>query len=368
MLLEPPSGQTWTGTSQFTISDLSQALQRRRDEMIQISNCNQILLQNIPLTPGTRRTVLPDSTIDVERVRYIPLPIGGPGYGVGGYGVGGYGGGTGYPLATTLVRDDTIANEFYEVPLWQFQENTPQTFALSAQPPLSFDVDYPPALPGTYEAVVLQSGAAFNPPTPTLVGLPNDAVYILEFGALADLLGRESESTDRERADYCMKKYQEGLELMLKTPWIGLAKVNGQAVSIDSIYSLDRYDCDWDSYPNTFGPVLVAGGIDNIATPVSAGIGVTVLANAPFLDSTNTYVQISRSMADTMLDLAQARACFKMGGGEWKAALELEQRALQACEAERVRLKSQGAFSDFFDERGRQQERDMNRYNSKVKA
>ena len=34
MLLEPPSGGTWAGTSQFSISDLSGALQRRRDEMI----------------------------------------------------------------------------------------------------------------------------------------------------------------------------------------------------------------------------------------------------------------------------------------------------------------------------------------------
>jgi hypothetical protein len=211
---------------------------------------------------------------------------------------------------------------------------------------------------------VLQSGAPFNPPTPTLIGIPDDFVFVLEFGALADLLGQESESTDHERADYCMKRYQEGLELMLKTPWIGLGKVNGVAVSIDSIFALDQYDVNWDSNPSGFGPVLVAGGVDNIAAPLAQGIGVTVLGNAPILDSTNTWVQISRPMADTMFDLAQARCMFKCGGGEWKAALELEKRALQACEAERVRLMSQGAFSDFFDERGRQQERDRNRYNA----
>ena len=61
----------------------------------------------------------------------------------------------------------------------------------------------------------------------------------------------------------------------------------------------------------------------------------------------------------------QARACFKMGGGEWKASLELEQRAIQACAAENSRLRSMGAFSDILIERGRQQERDVNRYNKK---
>jgi hypothetical protein len=140
------------------------------------------------------------------------------------------------------------------------------------------------------------------------------------------------------------------------------------ATSIDSIYAMDRYSVEWDSNPSSFGPVIVAGGIDNIAAPVGQGIGCTVLGNAPILDGTNTYVQISRPMADTMFDLAQARAAFKQGGGEFKAVVELEKRAFQACEAERVRLKSQGAFSDFFDERGRQQERDMNRFNAANKG
>jgi hypothetical protein len=347
MLLEPSNlTGTWTGTNQFSLSVLSQALQRRRDEMIQRGNLNQSLMTGIPLTPNTIRTELDDSVIGVERVRYIPA--------------------TGSP--NTLYRDDTVAQEFYEAPLYQLNPGTPQTFSLSSEPPLSWQVDVPPAQPGTYEAIVLQSGAPFNPPTPTLVGIPDDFVFVLEFGALADLLGQESESTDLERAAYCMKKYQEGLELMLKTPWIGLGKINGAAVSIDSIYAMDQYSVDWDNNPSGFGPVIVAGGVDNIAAPVAQGVGCKVLGNAPILDSTNTYVQISRPMADTMFDLAQARAMFKVAGAEWKAALELEKRALLACEAERVRLKSQGAFSDFFDERGRQQERDRNRYNAANKG
>ena len=77
MLMEPPTGQVWSGTSQFSISDLSQALQRRRDEMIQVSNCNQTLLTGLPLTPNLTpplgRTQLPDSVVDVERVRYLPF-------------------------------------------------------------------------------------------------------------------------------------------------------------------------------------------------------------------------------------------------------------------------------------------------------
>jgi hypothetical protein len=345
MLLELPSGGTWTGTSQFNISVMSQALQRRRDEIIQYTNCNQLLSAGIPLTPNTIRTELDDQTIDVERVRYIPA--------------------TGSP--NTLYRDDTVAQEFYEAPLYQLNPGTPQTFSLSSEPPLSWQVDVPPAQPGTYEAIVLQSGAPFNPPTPTLIGLPNDLVWVLIWGALADLLGQESEAKDAERSAYALKRYQDGLQLMMKSPWIMLGKINGVAVSCDSIADTDRYDPNWDSNPTGFGPVIVTGGPDWIAAPVGSGVGITCLGNAPITDSTGVYIQCGRSDMDIIYDLAQSRAMFKCSGMEWKQSLELEKRAIQACMAENVRLKSQGNFSDVLDERGAAQERSMNRYNSKQK-
>jgi hypothetical protein len=341
MLLEPPTGGTWTGTSQFTISDLSQALQFRRDEMLQISNCNQLLLQNIALTPNTRRTTLPDTVIDVERVRYIPV--------------------TGSP--NTLYRDDTVAQEFYEAGYLQAPSGTPQTFMLSSEPPLSWDVDIAPNQPGTYEAVVLESGTAFNPPTATLLGIPNDFAWALEWGALADLLGRESEATDRQRASYCLRRYQDGLNLLLKTPWAMLGKVNGVACDMPSIVEMDRYLPEWDSTPRSFGPCVVLGGIDFLAAPVGSGIGVTVLANAPVPTLDTDYVQVSRSNWETVIDLAQSLACFKMGGAEFQQGLELESRAIQACAVENTRLKSTGSFSDILVQRGQVQDRTQARFN-----
>lgn len=366
MLLEPPSGQVWTGTKQFQISDLSQALQRRRDEMIQVGNLNQQLMPEIDLTPNEIRTELPDNVIDVARVRYIPGGYIAGGYGSGGYGEGGYGIGnyTG-PMPVTLYRDDTVANEFYEAPLYQLNPGNPQTFSLSSEPPLSFQVDIPPSQPGVYEAVVLLSGDPFNPPTPTLLGVPNDFSFVLEYGALADLLNRESEAKDAERASYCAKRYLDGLVLMQKTPWIELGKVNGQAVSCDSIYSMDQYDCNWDSNPTGFGPVIVTGGIDFFAAPINCNIGLTVLGNAPVPSVGTDYLQVSRSDWEIVILLAQSRSLFKMGGQEWKYGLDLEKQAIQACAAENSRLQSLGAFGDVLIQRGQAQERDMNRYNVK---
>ena len=342
MLLEPASGGVWNGTNQFNMAQFSQALQSRRDEMIQIANLNQVLMPGIPLTPTIRRTFLPDNVLDVARVRYIPV--------------------SGNP--TTLFRDDMVASEFYQAPIYQLPSWTPQSFSLSSEPPLSWDVNVAPNQPGTYEAVVLQSGTAFNPPSPTLLNIPDDFSWALIYGALSDLLGNEPEATDRTRSEYCMKRYQDGLMLLQKVPWIMQGKVNGVAVNCDSLFSTDRYMPNWDTSPSSFGPVIVTSGVDLIAVPVGNGIGVTCLGNAPIPVEPTDYVQVDRADWDTVLDLAQSLACFKMGGADWQQALELEARAIQSCSAENTRLRSFGAFSDILVQRGQQEDRDQNRYNT----
>lgn len=351
MLLEPPTGGTWTGTPQFAITDLAQALQRRRDEMLQVSNCNQSLMAGIPLIPNTRRTALADTVIDVARVRYLPVmnpyPTGSFTPGVTGF---------------TLYRDDTVAQEWYESPLYQQAPGVPQTFMLSSEPPLTFDVDIAPSQPGTYEAITLLSGTAFVPPANTLLNVPDDFSWVLIWGALSDLLGRESEATDRQRADFCIKRYLDGLNLLLKTPWIMLARLNGVAVTTDSIVAADRYSPEWDSTPTSFGPFVATGGIDFLAAPVGMSVGLTVLGNAPIPVADGDPVQVSRSNWDTVLDLAQTFACFKMGGADFQSALEMESRAIQACSAENTRLKSTGSFADVLVQRGQAQERDQERY------
>src|ERR1700722_7909292 len=113
-LLEPGTGGVWSGTNQFTISDLSQALQRRRDEMLVISACNDVLSTGIPSTPGVSRVLMPDSTLDVPRLRFIPV-------------------GSTNNAGVTLYRDDAGALEFYEAPIYEVLQQTTQPYSLSSE-------------------------------------------------------------------------------------------------------------------------------------------------------------------------------------------------------------------------------------------
>jgi len=410
MLMEPPSGAgVWTGTSQFSLSDLQNALQSRRNEMLQISGCNDVLLQNIPLTPNTRRTFLPDTALDCIKVRYLALQASptatetsgtssitvssstniAAGQLVSGTGIapwatvtsvsgttvtlslpntGAVSGVINFYSPTTLYRDDTVALEWYESPLYQLPSGTPQTFQLSSEPPLSFDVDIPPNQPGVYEAIISQSGTPFAPPAATLLGIPNDFAYLLEYAALSDLLGRESEAKDTQRSAYFAKRYLDGLKIMANTPWIMLGSVNGVACSVDSLKETDLYSYNWDSDPSNFGPVIVTCGMDFFASPVNSSVGITCLANAPLLDSSGVYLQASRDQWDQILNEAQFLASVKLGGAEFMAATELDKQFIIFCSGENSRIKSTGAFSDVIDQRGQAQDRVQERYSSKDKS
>ena len=75
--------------------------------------------------------------------------------------------------------------------------------------------------------------------TATLLNLPNNWGWLAKWGALADLLGRESETTDRQRADYCLKRYQQGLEDLKEANWLLLATIDNLPVDTPSVKDLD---------------------------------------------------------------------------------------------------------------------------------
>jgi hypothetical protein len=341
-LSEPPTGATWTGTSQFTISDLAGALQRRRDEIIQVTNCN-CSLATYAGTPNTKRTQLSDSTLEPQRVRWL-----------------------GVDPATqaalppvTLYRDDSLAIQFYAPGDSTAPSSIPHAWTVSAVPPLAFDVDVAPVNAGNYEVLSLQAGAAFSPPTATLLNIPDDFAWLARMGALADLLGRESEATDRARAEWCQSRYKAGLTVLAKTPWIILATIDNVTIDVPAMTDMDRYAPEWDSTAG-FAAVVIAG-TDLIWVPLNAGINLKLLGNAPIPSADTDYIQCSRANWDAVLSMAQFQAEFKLGGAEFAASADLEKTFMDAAAVENKQLADLSPMSDILDLRARAENRAQQR-------
>jgi hypothetical protein len=342
-LLEPPTGGTWTGTSQFSIDDLAFALRRCLDEAIQAANCNQIQAPPVPSIPNQRSAVLDDTWLDVARALWIPVE----------------------GSVVALVRTDDTALNYYQSGYLQTPSGTPSQYNLASLPPLVLEVDVPPADPGSYDLLVLSSGGPLAPPTDTLLQVPNDNAWTLKWGVLADLLDRESEATDRLRAAYCRQRYTDGLKVLQNTPWVMQAEINGVAADLVSVIEMDRYRPDWDSQGPDFQTVVIAGTDTFTVVPdpgFPMSVSLTMLGNAPVPVADTDFIQCSRDVWDAILDYCQFLAAFKQGGAEFTAAQDLEKGFLATAVATNGRLMKLGLFADLFVQEGGRQGRAQERF------
>lgn len=348
LLEQPTGGGTWTGTSQFSLADLQGALQRRRDEVIQVGGCNLSLVPPYASTPNTFGITLTDNTLQPWRVRFLPdssaVPYGPP---------------------ITLTREDRRAWDAFEVDHFQ-TDGTPGSWSVSTGPPLSLDVDVAPNVPGTYELISLLSGQQFAPPVGTLLGVPDDWAWVCKWGALSDLLSRESEATDRPRAAFCLQRYMSGLAAMKASNWLVCAQLNNVPVDTPSLAEMDRYSPEWQE--NETWPTLVVAGMDYVAPcPVNkpgqiTGVEVTVTGNAPIPILDNDFVQVSRDTFDSILAYAQVLAAFKQGGQEFEDTLQLLEEFAIAAEQANKRIANMGLFSDVLKSQGKRQDINVSRF------
>lgn len=326
MLLEPMSGGTWTGTNQYNIGLLSAALQYRRDELLLQSGANPVrFLQAAPLM--AMRSSLPDSTLDLCRVRYIAVDS---------------------SMPYVLGREDVnTVNSFG--PLLNIKPGSPESWLITANQPLQFDVSCPPNQPATLDLIVNFAGASFVPPATTVLGLPDDWAWVAMYGALADVLANSPEGADPAREKYCNQRYAQGVKAMLKMPWLLQASVASIPVDTPSFKEMDAWLQNWETRQPAEDPNIVVGGIDFVAlapfpTTVTVSSVLTVIGNAPIPVADDDEVQLSRDGVDAVLDYCQHIASFKRGGTDFAQTMPLFEQFEAYCRRKNSQYASLGIF------------------------
>jgi hypothetical protein len=334
-LLEPATGNgTWTGTSQFTLADFSQALQRRRDNVLQIAGCNVgPFSSTLGLPVGNNRVLLPDTTsqsiLDLRRIRFVPAA------------------GLGSP--STLYREDGMAFEYFNNSYLQ-TNGIPLGWDVLAGPPLFITFDAMASVPNTLDVLAMLSGGLIAPPAASPLLIPDDFSWVLKFGMMADLLRKEEESTDLARATYCEQRFREGVLLMMEMPWLTQARINNVPCDTPSVVEADSYDNEWQSNPSAqIG--IVRGGIDLFAVsptiPAGATVAVTLslIGNAPVPVADADFIQVSRDVLDAVLDEAQHLAMFKEGGKSFADSMPLHKNFIKTALQTSSRLRESGIFA-----------------------
>jgi hypothetical protein len=317
-LLEPATPTVWSGSAEFTLADLTSALQYRRNQFL-LDTGAIATRTTMPAAPvPIYREVLDEAIIDVLRVTWINAD--------------------GY--YTNLRRTNELLVTAYS-PRWTLAPGDPKTFSTIISPPVTLQIAPPPLDLGTLELIVVQSPVSIDPATNTLVYIPDDTVWIPQWGAISDLMLREGEAKDTVRGQYARMRYEHGARAtMLRSPILQY-EIQGVITLPATIDDLDLYKPGWQNLvdvPTALGKIgrnLVG------ASPVPVGIHsivMDVLRNAPVPVADADFLQVGRQDLNTIMDYCVHLAAFKLGGQEFLSTLPLLESFLKQAAAYNSRL------------------------------
>lgn len=312
-LQEPAApGGTWTGTDQFTLLQLTEAIQRRRDQFLRETG-QVVTRQEIDYADGNRIT-FDESILIVRRALWTPEDT---------------------HLPAVLTRTDEWAADNFR-PSWKASPAAPFAYSTTATPPLAMQIIPPTALGGTLDLISINKGAVIDPLVSAPLNIPDDWTWVIKWGALADLLQGDGLALDPQRAQYCESRWQQGIDLAKAQSVVLDAYFGTRAVQINAISDADSYAPTWMMVPGVPREILLTGG-NLLASwpppgmPGSFELTLDLIINVPVPLIGGDILQISSDVYDALLDYAQHLALFKEGAGQLQMAMALLERSSRAA-------------------------------------
>jgi hypothetical protein len=325
-LLEPLSTTTWTGTEQFSLTDLLAATQRRLDQFLLDTGVRASYLTVAAPSPGNGRVDVPETVADIRRVSWAPQSGG----------------------VFPLYDGDT---KFFDAVhyRWSLDPGTPVAYSIVSEHTLTLQLAPVQSEVGSINLVAIEAGEQLDFSTEVVLGIPDDLVWVLKWGVLAELLSKEGITRDPQRAEYCQQRWEEGLLIAREYPSILHATVNSIQVPLTSLFDLDTAIPSWESTSDAPSSIAIAGRNLVALYPVPGSvleIELDVVANAPIPEVNSDKVQVGKEYLSIILDYAHHLAAFKMGGSDFLATTPLYQNFMNAAIQYNSRLE---ANSDAFD-------------------
>lgn len=297
--LEPAPGNSWSGTGMFDLSDVTRALQQRRDQFL--AETGVVVTRSTPSAGGTpsSRIALDDGIIDLRRVAWSRDSD---------------------SEVFHLWREDEHSISAFDQS-WLTAANPPIAYSVSATPPITLQLMPPASVAGTLDLLSVDAGAALDPSAGVVLGIPDDLTWAVKWGAMADLLGHEGEARD-PRAAFCEQRFRAGVEVAKAMATIVHADIADTPFLVDSLANLDAFRANWQNDAEVATPDVIVAASHNlvaVSAPPSGVVTVTldVVRRADVPTGPGDNVEIGREDLGGILDYAEHLAAFKMGGAEW---------------------------------------------------
>lgn len=332
--LEPYEPTVWTGSNQFMLEYLTEALQRRRNQFL--LETGMVLTHSTPAMPSPpiNKVELSDSVIGVRWLWFLDSSTG---------------------IYTPLWRIDEFGEEAY-APTWRQTQDTPESYSVVVMPPTYVHIIPAPNNSGTLDMLSITAPANLDPSSGVFMNMPDDFTWAVRFGAMADLLNMDSLARDPLRAQYCEQRYREGVELARMASSVLTAQINDEVVGMCSLEELGSYYPTWRDTPGVPDMIAMAGFNMIAVAKVPDGIysmtfDVVKNATVPDLADDAAYIQLGREELDAVLGYAQHLASFKMGGAEFVKTFPLYEQFIRLISVYNETIRANAVFWDALKDR-----------------
>ena len=324
-LLEPQFAVgVYQGSAMFDQASIVNALEHRRDEfLLKTGMVSSQALVNGP-APGNGRLALDDKTIGIIRAAWFDSTD------------------TTY---NTVWKADEWGGEAFLSGWAHTPIVKPQTFSIAAVPPVTLQFIPPNMNPGKADLIRIMAGSTLDPVAGVLLGVPDDFAWVVKWGAMADLLGRQGESIDAQRAQYCEARWDEGIAIARQFTSIVVSYIEGVQVFPSSIAELDMYRPGWQNETAKQPEVLAIASWNMLVTaPVpDAGpysVMLDVVRNAPVPSVNGDQIQLGREEIEAILDYGEHLAAFKQGGDDFTASGQQYSNMVELAKNRNQRLRA----------------------------
>jgi hypothetical protein len=336
-LLEPLDQDGWSGSEQFTAAEIEAALERRRNQFLMETGL-ALTAESNSVSPAPSDGIVDFSTffsphvIDIRRASWLES---------GTY--------------AHLWRENEYSADALSMG-WRQSPGAPKQYSVAATEPLKLQLIPPPANTGALHVVLLKNGASLDLSTGVALGIPDNLAWVVKWGAMADLLGKEGKANDAGRARYCETRWQQGIEIarVYSVPLTGF--INGAQVGIHSVHELDALRAGWENEAAGTPDIIGVAGVNLIAVAAKPdsgphSIAFDAVSPAPIPATETGDVQLGREEIDVVLDYAHHIAAFKQGGAEFQQTQRQFENMLRLAVATNERLAAANLHEDEFYDR-----------------
>lgn len=316
-----------TQTEMFSTSEILSAMQRRRDQLLTETGCvlTRSLVPNIGNPSG--RAALPQSVIDVRRSAWDTVVA------------------AVVTATDPMFRVDELQLD-YGIASWETQPGTPLYFSTILTPPITLQIAPPPSQVGQLDLLTVNSGATLTG-AGVVLGIPDDFAWVVKWGTIADLLGKDGQARDPDRSTYAEMRWRQGVELCRINATVLNGQIQGVDNIIDDLWALDVARPSWQTTQQQPDTIATAGrNLVAIANVPDAIYSVTldVVRNSIVPSVDGDFIQVGNEVMDVIIDYAEHVAAFKMQGIEWKATNRAMDNMLRLASQYNEKLQASALF------------------------